>query len=357
MTNSKYTCKNCEVNFNKSFAFCPHCGQKRNDKLTIKVLFYNTISNYFSFDARFFKSFFPLIFRPGFLAIKFIEGKRLLCLHPAQMYLFVSLVFFFLFSFVEQDQAERLDANLIEAFQKNHSENSTKRPSQIVEVFKDSLNKGELRESNNRKQIRSNLKRIETDSSLANAELENFDINNFLSLERKLDSLIEIDAPNELIYKKMGMTDADGYFTKRAYAQSLKFYKSKKASSILMSFYSMIPIVMFFLLPIFALILKILHLKRGTYTHHLVFSFYYFSFLFTLLSAVIGISFIWRIPNWIDWLLVLCSVLYLLFALKNFYEQGWGKSILKWGITIFVFLAFIIPVTMSFLMIYSFLYH
>jgi len=48
------TCKNCEQQFKKEFDFCPHCGQKVNDELTLGVLFYNTISNYFSFDARFF---------------------------------------------------------------------------------------------------------------------------------------------------------------------------------------------------------------------------------------------------------------------------------------------------------------
>ena len=93
-------CKNCEQPFDDAYEYCPHCGQKDKDELTIGLLFYNTISNYFSFDARFFKSFIPLLFKPGYLARKFIEGKRLLYLHPAQMYLFISVVFFFLFNFL-----------------------------------------------------------------------------------------------------------------------------------------------------------------------------------------------------------------------------------------------------------------
>ena len=97
MEKNMVTCKNCEKEYNDSFEFCPHCGQKSNDELTIGILFYNTISNYFSFDARFFKSYIPLMFKPGYLPNKFIEGKRLLYLHPAQMYLFISVVFFFLF--------------------------------------------------------------------------------------------------------------------------------------------------------------------------------------------------------------------------------------------------------------------
>ncbi len=71
MESTKETCKNCEQEFDDNFKFCPYCGQQAKDELTVGVLFYNTISNYFSFDARFFKSFFPLLFKPGYLAKRF----------------------------------------------------------------------------------------------------------------------------------------------------------------------------------------------------------------------------------------------------------------------------------------------
>ena len=103
MSTSQIDCKNCGEPFDEGFSFCPHCGQKSNDELTIGVLFYNTISNYFSFDARFLKSFLPLMFKPGYLAKEFIKGKRLLYLHPAQMYLFISVIFFFVISFSTRD--------------------------------------------------------------------------------------------------------------------------------------------------------------------------------------------------------------------------------------------------------------
>ncbi len=49
-------CPNCEHELNNADKYCPSCGQKTNDELTINVLFSNTITNYFSVDARFFKS-------------------------------------------------------------------------------------------------------------------------------------------------------------------------------------------------------------------------------------------------------------------------------------------------------------
>ncbi len=92
-------CKNCEESFEASFDYCPYCGQETADQLTVGVLFSNTISNYFSIDARFLKSFIPLMTKPGLLARRFVDGKRLSYLHPAQFYLFISVVFFFIFSF------------------------------------------------------------------------------------------------------------------------------------------------------------------------------------------------------------------------------------------------------------------
>ncbi len=110
---TEYKCKNCEKSFEKSFKYCPYCGQKVADKLTFGILFSNTISNYFSVDARFFKSFISPMIKPGTLARQFVDGKQKSYLHPAQFYLFISVVFFFLFSFtirkVDNEVSQVLD--------------------------------------------------------------------------------------------------------------------------------------------------------------------------------------------------------------------------------------------------------
>ena len=103
-------CKNCEKKYRKDFKFCPHCGQQTNDELTVALLFYNTITNYFSFDARFIKSIVPLLFKPVYLPKVFIEGKRSIYLHPGQLYLFISVLFFFLTTtFVIRDNVCLID--------------------------------------------------------------------------------------------------------------------------------------------------------------------------------------------------------------------------------------------------------
>lgn len=349
MKNNLITCKNCENKFKDNFKFCPHCGQQKIEKLTVGILFYNTLSNYLSFDARFFKSFFPLIFKPGYLASKFIKGKRLLYLHPAKMYLFISVIFFFLFSFIQKKHVKGLDKaieNSMELNIGNEKRNYTKDSITYVR-YQNTLKKNKFIPGSIKKKIDSiaNPKKKE-DYALVKMD---YDV-------QVIDSLIRIKADEEVIYKALGK-NGNGWFEKRFYEQFLRFYKSKKGGSILQTFYNEIPIAMFFLLPIFAFILNMLFRKKGGYSHHLVFSFYFFAFIFLVFSFIIGINFIWNIPNWIDWVLVLSTFIYFLIALKKFYREDNIKTIFKAGLTAFIFSALIIPMTVFTLVIFSFLFY
>ncbi|EDP70688.1 hypothetical protein FBALC1_08013 [Flavobacteriales bacterium ALC-1] len=370
MSTNQVNCQNCEKPYEEGFQFCPHCGQKTNDELTIGVLFYNTISNYFSFDARFLKSFIPLMFKPGYLAKEFIKGKRLLFLHPAQMYLFVSVVFFFLFSFNARQQVQSLDENLAKTLIKasdtitdQHVLDSLKFAKVKRRKAEDSIGRAIAKKTMMETSKFTGMTETQIDSIINSdkfkASSNNGGFNfNFDDFGEEVDSLIAINAPDKEIYKKMGMNDDAGYFKRKIYAQALKFYKSRKGGSILQAFYDTIPIAMFFLLPFFALILKILYYKRGRYSHHLVFSFYYFSFLFTVFSILVGIDLIWpEFPGWIIALITLSTIFYLFIALQKFYRQGWIWSFFKTGFVAFMFLLFVIPLTIVILGIFAFMFY
>ncbi|WAC02568.1 DUF3667 domain-containing protein [Lacinutrix neustonica] len=367
MSISYSTCKNCEKQFQSRYDFCPYCGQKDREELTLSLLFSNTISNYFSVDARFFKSFLPLLFRPGYLAEKFIGGKRLLYLHPAQLYLFISVVFFFLFSFSTRKQIDSVNSRFDNFFSPTQVTNSSvsgkgTTDSTTLEVLntnkeKDSIAKTELRKVLNDNVFLTGLTQKQVDSLI---ETEKFKNNSVLSSsfnESKIDSLIAAKASDHEIYSAMGLKETDGAFKRRLYTQGLKFYKSKQGGSILQTFYDTIPIAMFFLLPIFALILKLLYYNRGRYAHHLVFSFYYFAFLFSVFTIILTLNFIMEIPNWVVLVITLSTFSYLLIAIKHFYRQGLFLSFIKSGLTAFLFLALVIPITVIFLGLFSFMFY
>jgi hypothetical protein len=324
MKTNQTNCKNCEQPFDEGFQFCPHCGQKANDELTIGVLFYNTISNYFSFDARFFKSFIPLMFRPGYLPKEFIKGKRLLYLHPAQMYLFISVVFFFIFSFTVREQTTSIN----DEFQKAFETEDGLMLDPIVEKQLDSLDRLEIREALERTKMFNGMSQKEIDSIVSLDVLPKKN-NISLDFQVELDSLLKINTPDKAIYENFGLVESDGWFKRKFYKQGLKFYKAKDLGNIWSAFVDTVPIALFFLLPIFAFIIKIFYRKKGPYSHHLVFSFYYFSFVFMVFSFIFGVNRIYELPDLVDFLIASSCFIYLFIASKKFYGQSWIRSFFK----------------------------
>ena len=319
--------ENCETEFKDSFKFCPNCGMKNREELTLGSLFYNTINNYLLWDSKFLKSFLPLMTKPGFLPKKFLQGKRLVYLHPAQFYLFVSVIFFFIFSFYIRETRASLD----EAANKEINRFKDNDYSEIVEKIADTIKLDSVVKQNLKKQPKSR-----TASGTLFGTSYSYD-------EAVVDSLLNVGANQSVILKEMGMPEDAGYVKRKFYEQMLKFQKERGIGSMYQSITDTFPIAMFFLLPIFALLLKVFYFNKGKYAYHLVFSFYFFSFLFTVMAIDLGINRFYDISNWLDFFIFISTYFYLLIAIKRFYEQGWLLSFIKSSIITFIFMLFVIP--------------
>ncbi|NNJ88043.1 MAG: DUF3667 domain-containing protein [Eudoraea sp.] len=342
MATNQY-CKNCDTQVEPSFRYCPKCGQETADNLTFGVLFSKTISDYFSVDARFFRSFIPLMLKPGILARRFVDGKRLKYLHPAQFYLFISVLFFFLFSF----SIRKADDEMTQAFQKGF-ENEI--PVDSVKVSEeDSVKIEEARKmlKKNQKMIGMSDEDMHTiDSVIANTSKNPANVDtgmNFDFGKKELDSLITADAPKEEKLKAMGMKEDESGLNKRIYEQVLKLYE-QKGGGILQTLFDTIPIAMFLLMPLFAILLKIFYWKRGNFAHHMVFSFYFFTFLFTSFCLIILANKLFDVPVWLEVLISFSYLLYLMLALRNFYRSSWLGAFFKTGLISFAYMLLILPV-------------
>ena len=330
-------CKNCEKTFDSSYEYCPHCGMEATDNLTVGVLFSNTIENYFSIDARFFRSFLTLMIRPGVLARRFVDGKRLKYLHPAQFYLFISVVFFFIFSFT----VRKADNEVSEVIKKGLE--------QEIDLDSIAVNADSLDITEARKALKKNQKII----GLSDEELVELDSvmtsdsgmsNISFGFERKLlDSLISVGAPLNQKLKIMGMKDDTNAFGRKFYTQMLKFYE-QQGGGIIQVLYDTIPIAMFLLLPLFAVFLKIFYWRPATFAHHLVFSFYFFTFMFTTFCFILLANKVWEIPIWIEVLFCFSFIVYLMIALRNFYRSSWLGAFFKASIISFFYMLIIVPV-------------
>ncbi|WP_375239986.1 DUF3667 domain-containing protein [Aurantibacter sp.] len=347
-----HSCKNCNHPFGVAYKYCPNCGLKQVDKLSVKSLFNNTIQNYFAFDARFFKSIIPLLFKPGFLPKQFVKGKRLTYLHPAQLYLFSTILFFFIFSFLASVDADEMDATINKAFK-----TASKREDElkVKSIVNDSVKIHNISEDNKQNVL--------NQSNLSNSINDNDDILkintdgiNFFKNKQALDSLIALNAPEKSIYKEMGMNEDASYFKRKLYKQFFKLYKKHNLGSLYKHFIGSVPIALFFLLPIFALLLRLFYYSSKVFVNHLVFSFYYFSFAFFLFSINLVISYIVDLGIY-NVILFICLVTYLIIAIKNYYNKKWIGTFFKTIALLLSYWLFIIPLAIAVTLVISFMFY
>ena len=100
--------------------------------------------------------------------------------------------------------------------------------------------------------------------------------------------------------------------------------------------------MMFLLLPLFALLLKLLYIRSERYyTEHLIVALHshsfilQFSVLYLALQALAAVSWPW-LAQPVEWLATATLIwipTYLLLSQKFYYQQGWGKTLLKFWLT------------------------
>ena len=87
-------CENCGTVLQGSF--CHRCGQHDFDfNKSFGNVFHEALENFFHFDAKLFRNIITLLFRPGALPAEFNAGHRVAQMPPLRIYIFVSILFFF----------------------------------------------------------------------------------------------------------------------------------------------------------------------------------------------------------------------------------------------------------------------
>ena len=87
-------CENCGTKL--AGPFCHKCGQHDFEfHRSFWHVFLEALENFFHFDAKLFRNTLTLLFRPGRLTADFNAGKRAAQMPPLRLYIFVSILFFF----------------------------------------------------------------------------------------------------------------------------------------------------------------------------------------------------------------------------------------------------------------------
>jgi len=96
-------CLNCGQPLLKEENFCSYCGQKNTtDRLSFNNFMNSLFSGFFAYDSRFWRTFIPLLIKPGKVAKEYISGKREKYVNPFQLYLHVSIIFFLILGISNQ---------------------------------------------------------------------------------------------------------------------------------------------------------------------------------------------------------------------------------------------------------------
>ena len=104
-----------------------------------------------------------------------------------------------------------------------------------------------------------------------------------------------------------------------------------------------LPQMLFILLPFFALILKLLYIRRKNYyyVNHGIFSIHFYIFSFITMLVIFGLSKLngslhWGFITFIRAVLSIGIFFYLYKAMRNFYKQRRAKTILKFFMLCFL---------------------
>ncbi len=344
-------CLNCGTTVHGKY--CHVCGQENVEP---KETFFGMVTHFFyditHFDGKFFTTLKDLLFYPGFLSAEYMKGKRMSYLNPVRMYVFTSAVFFLIFFSISGSN------KMFEVTKGNDPLSRAERDSLIQEL------KRELGMSPSDDNLAKQLKLLQdTTKSVSLLDLMEYD-DDFLSVgtlgrrykdKKEYDSIQDALPPGE----KDGWLKAQ--WNRKAIDLSERF-KHDRGSFVNKVFdlaLHKLPYLLFVSLPFFALILKLLYIRRKEfyYADHGIFSIHHYILSFILLLFV----FLWgkmsEITGWGIWtvltiITVIAWPVYLFLAMRRFYGQGVLKTFVKFlilNITAF----FILVVLLIFFFLFS----
>lgn len=311
--------------------YCHVCGQENVEP---KESFLGMVLHFFyditHFDGKFFSTIKVLFRKPGLLTSEYVKGRRATYLNPIRMYVFTSAFFFLIFftffgiktGDITNATSEGMDQATLEKVYSNAYRNAVNhedsvRIRSVLGIFVDSVNKERDSVPPGKNTFRFGI----------DEEVNNYgSVNEYDSVQRSLPAS-----------KRHGWLRRT--LNKKVIALNLK-YKGREdemGEHLLDRFLHMLPYLLFVSLPLYALFLKLLYLRRRKqyyYADHGLFLIHLYVYTFLLLLIFFLLIELKNQAGW-EWLglfqavLVVYGIIYVLLAMRRFYNQGWGKTILK----------------------------
>jgi hypothetical protein len=269
-------CLNCGADLPQKAVYCTACGQRvRNTPLPVRTFLGDFVTDYFTVDTKLFRSVKLLLLSPGTMTRYFNTGQRLSFIPPFRFYIFVSFVYFFLLAIITRES--NLD------FMRSKPVNHMAQLADLDSLMADTASLGGKKEivaayHQVRASTQVDTTMVDQPFSVSMADNESFVKGSIAKIFEERWKRIQ---ENPTLFKQ--------------------------------SFFKSVSIGVFFLLPIFGLLLMAVNYRRSSfYVNHLVLSVHYHTFLFVMFCAYLLFG-LWsdQAKHWI-FLVILLGYLFLI---------------------------------------------
>lgn len=353
------TCANCGDALNGPY--CASCGQRAADRVVpLWRLANEFLEDLFEFDLRIVHTLPRFLFLPGSLTKEYVAGRRRRYVRPLRLYLFSSFLLFTLLAFTNIE-------GLQELWQINESIEAAERRAAEAEAAIDSLEQASVLDGTRMQVVRNEMAARGIDSTAMDdveKALQSALASGRDGVQAGRGSMVGLStslpgfAPNT---SPTTSTASTGPSLARVLADSLEFnitagdsttsaqvedllkakvvQAAENPGAYLRSMLDKAPYLMFALLPAFALLLKLLYLRRGRlYLEHLVFALHvhaltFIAFAVTTVLHEFASGGLVTMGNWI----AVSPLVYLVLSMRTVYGQGIVTSSLKALLLLFTY--------------------
>ena len=292
----------------------------------------------FEADSRVVRTLRALILRPGHLSLEFSLNRRARYLSPFRLYLFTSLLFFLVLSLNVEGDGQRLvdvtQDGVAESPEQGGSQSGDRRsPGAPIRIDLDPRPKPETEPGS-----------PETKLSTAEVDERVAALKRILdeARQRRVDEVMR--GPETSVSRLLIVGIARAVDPEERDLDALGRYVVNQMVDVADApwpivrdrFVGYLPAAMFFVLPLYALMLKVLYVRRRRfYAEHLVFSMHIHTVVFMVFGFMLVTPESW--PEWLDAVPMLALSVYYFIALKRFYGTGVVVTLLAFGSLTFLY--------------------
>src|SRR6266404_4295091 len=324
-------CENCGALL--TGRWCSQCGQAAIDyRRSFRHVIVDVLDSFLNWDSKFYATIGWLIARPWHLTNQFLAGRRVRYVHPLRLYLLVSILFFFVVNY----WAKSIHADPSKLSADDRADIAAELNDPDIPPAGKARIRGAL-DAKGRTQPEAQTSPSPQTAITPQPSVIGSPAPSVTSPSPSGDfgALVQFDKPPADPFEK--------WLEQRA-KEKMGEHGSKMALFIA-TLFSNLPYMMLCCIPLFALVLKVLYVrKRIFYIDHLVYALHIhsFAYLAIMLIVLITIGLNRSIPGafagWIIAALWITFATQVFLSIRRVYRQGWFFTVFKFFAGGFVYL-------------------